>query len=130
MENITTLHSLVWVQLPSKPDLFIYFPIFFCCPLHWSTLWNYGKAIFYPKAAGCHGLREPYLSPGWFCWLETLQEGGAEEKEMEAGRTKSSRDGALLDVLGCYLWGPSTNHAQAWHRMWICLRPGSWGKMG
>lgn len=126
-----------WVQQPSELHLFIYFPIFFLYPFHRRTLWNYGKAIFYPKAAGCHGLQEPYLSPGWFSLTETITGGRGWRKEegrrnqiLHSSSLLSSRNGAIQGVLGCYLWGSSVSWrpGMEYKLLWVVVVGTRWGK--
>lgn len=138
LEDVTTLHSQAECNsFQSYTYLFIYFPIFFLYPFHRRTLWNYGKAIFYPKAAGCHGLHEPYLSPGWFSLTETIT-GGRGWRKKEGRRNQilhysvlfSSRNGAIRGVLGCHLWGPSVSWKPGMEHklLWVEVVRTRWGK--
>lgn len=123
LENVITLHSLARVQyLQSQTYLFI-FPFSSPTP---STEAHYEI------------MEKPFSSQGsWLPWVtralsvprvilptEIITRGRGWKREGGGGRRDqslhtstflSSRDGALQDVLGCYLWGPGAHTGLVWN---------------
>ena len=129
--NLETTESFIpWCEsnsLQSQTYLFI-FPFSSPAP---STEAHYEimESHFLSKGSWLPRVTRALSVPRVILLTEAITGGRGWEKEGEAGRTKSSRDGSLLSLLGCCLWGPRVSYrpGMEYELVW---GKGGWGKWG